>query len=283
MRLVMSAKATSKSKITIRAIVLSTTVFALAFATGACAAPSIGEYPESGDEKLPNRKNKDDNAEGENTDTTSSSQTDGTAAPKTETFKLSIAVKGTGSITSNPAGVTCAGTTCTGTFAKGTQVTLTPAAGTASFFSTWAGQCTGAANCAPVVNADVAVTAEFETFDGAWKGTYTNARRAFNCNFTNNGDLETTLSTGAASSTANMTGLELRQIPGCGLVGKTIGSAPSAAMTLAADKMTGTWTFSAQGASGTVQFPFTATFKGKTMTGTWTCDTCTGGFTLTKQ
>lgn len=261
---------------TILTIALSTAVFA-------CAPPSIGEYPEYGDKNgggADDKAGKDDDKDDGKSESTSA-QTD--TAGSAQQFKLTVTLKGTGSITSNPAGITCTGATCTGSFAKGTQVTLTPAAGTAFFFSTWSGQCTGAASCAPVVNADVAVTAEFESFDGKWSGAYTNMRKAFNCNFTNNGNLETTLSTGATSSTANMSGLELRQVPGCGLVKTSTGSAPSAAMTLAADKMTGTWTFSVQGASGTVAFPFTATFKGKTMTGTWTCDTCSGGFTLTKQ
>jgi hypothetical protein len=264
----------------ISTIALSTAVFA-------CAPPSIGEYPEYGDKNggggADDKAGNDDKNDDDGKTDSKSSQTDPNAPGNAQQFKLTVTLKGTGSITSTPAGVTCTGTTCTGSFAKGTQVTLTPTAGNANFFSTWSGQCTGAANCAPIVNADVAITAEFESFDGKWTGTYTNMRKAFNCNFTNNGNLETTLSTGAASSTANMTGLELRQVPGCGLVKTSTGSAPSASMTLAADKMTGSWTFSVPGASGTVAFPFTATFKGKTMTGTWTCDTCNGGFTLTKQ
>lgn len=240
-----------------------------------CAAPSIGEYPES-DTKLPDRKQKADTT----SDDSGSSASTTTA---TQTFKITVTLKGAGAVSSSPAGLTCTGSTCTGTFASGTAVTLTPAPSAASYFSTWSGSCTGGGACAPIVKADTSVTAEFETFDGTWKGTATNMRRAFNCDFTNNGDLEATIASGATTASAKMTGFELRQIPGCALVRTSPGSAGNATMTLAADKMTGTWTFSIQNASGTLDFPFTATFKGKTMTGTWTCDTCTGGFTLQKQ
>ena len=37
-----------------------------------------------------------------------------------------------------------------------------------------------------------------------------------------------------------------------------------------------------QGAGGNLAFPYTATVAAKTITGKWTCATCTGGFTLTK-
>jgi hypothetical protein len=47
--------------------------------------------------------------------------------------------------------------------------------------------------------------------------------------------------------------------------------------------VTGTLPIAINGIQGTLDFPFTATTSGTTLTGKWTCANCTGGFTLTKQ
>jgi hypothetical protein len=135
------------------------------------------------------------------------------------------------------------------------------------------------------MNADVNVGAEFQTLDGNWSGTYTNTRQASNCTFNNAGNLNATLKSDAAalSTTASVTGLELRFIPSCDLAGSTTGNAPSSNVTMNGATLTGTWTFNVQGANGTLAFPFTATLAGNKLTGTWTCPTCKGSFTLTKQ
>ena len=49
---------------------------------------------------------------------------------------------GNGSVTSNPAGISC-GATCTGTFGAGTKVTLTASAMSGSRFYGWSGACGG--------------------------------------------------------------------------------------------------------------------------------------------
>ena len=58
-------------------------------------------------------------------------------------FALTVAVTGSGSVVSGPAGINC-GSACSANFAAGTTVTLsaTPAAG--QMFSNWTGACTGA-------------------------------------------------------------------------------------------------------------------------------------------
>ena len=68
---------------------------------------------------------------------------------------------GVGSVTSNPAGISCAGD-CSETFAFEQTVTLTPVAQTGSLFSGWSGACTGSGSCVVKMDSDKAVTATFE-------------------------------------------------------------------------------------------------------------------------
>lgn len=249
----------------------------------ACAPASIGSYPdEEGEVKLPRRSNSSSNDEDAGTNTTGDP---GSSTPAKPTLTVTLAGTGKGSIGSTPGGLTCDATTCKGTFPAGTAVTLLPTATAGSLFGGWKGACTGTASCAPVMNGDVNLTADFQTLDGNWSGTYTNTRDASGCTFTNAGNLTATLKTEAAalSTTASVTGLELRFIPSCELAGKTTGTAPASNITVNAGTMTGTWTFNVQNANGTLAFPFTATLAGDKLTGTWTCATCKGSFTLTKQ
>jgi endoglucanase len=243
----------------------------------ACAPASIGEYPEGEGTDLPNRSPIDDAEEADA----------GSAAPANAkpTLTVTLSGSGTGSITSTPTGLTCNGTTCTGTFTKGAAVTLVPTPAAGAVFGGWTGACTGSGSCAPVVNANVAVTAEFLKFDGTWKGTYTNVRPASGCTFNNGGNLTVTLTPNATAlaSTANIDGLEIRSIPSCNVVDKRA-STTTADLTSTGATVTGTWAFAVPGTSGPpLPFPFTATVAGTTMTGTWTCPNCTGSFTLTKQ
>jgi hypothetical protein len=205
---------------------------------------------------------------------------------KAQNFQLTVNLtgSGTGTVSSSPAGVTCNGNACTGSFAKGTAVTLTLTPAPGSIFVAWSGGCSGTSTCAPVLDKDVTVGAELTSLDGAWSGTYTNTRQAFGCTFNNAGNLTITATMNGTtlSHSGNVTGLELRSIPSCNLVGTTTGSAPASNITVAGDTLTGTWTFNVQGAGGTLAFPFTAKVSGKSMTGSWTCQTCTGSFTLTK-
>jgi hypothetical protein len=248
----------------------------------ACAAPAIDDTLETDGVKLPQRASTSGSDGGASSGNNGSS---GTPSPQSANVTLTVAVTGTGTVTSTPSGVTCAGATCTGSFPKGTSVTLSAAPGAGAVFGGWSGACTGTAACTTSLANDTTVNADFPTLGGSWSGNYTNARMAAGCTFTNAGKLDVTFKasgTTISSSSESITGLELRSIPSCQLVGSTTGSAPDAPVTLAGNTITGTWTFDVKNASGTLAFPFTAKLAGKTITGTWTCSTCTGSFTLTK-
>jgi phospholipase C len=77
---------------------------------------------------------------------------------------VSLAGTGTGTISSNPSGISCA-PTCSASFAGGTQVTLSETAGTNSSFAAWAGGgCSGTSpTCTLTMNANQQVTATFNT------------------------------------------------------------------------------------------------------------------------
>jgi subtilisin family serine protease len=68
---------------------------------------------------------------------------------------LSVTVRGSaaGSVTSNPAGVSC-GATCSASFTNGTVVTLTVTPGTRARFKGWSGACSGAATTCTVTMSD---------------------------------------------------------------------------------------------------------------------------------
>jgi hypothetical protein len=203
---------------------------------------------------------------------------------------ITLSGTGTGTIASTPGGVTCSGTTCTGTFALGTAVTLLPTATASSIFAGWGGACTGAASCAPILNADVQLGAQFESFPGTWTGTYTHNETANGCQFNNAGNMTLAVAAadgGASFATTNdATGFQLKSIPGCNLQSTQNGTAKDN-ITVNATSVTGTWNFSINGASSKLPLPFTATISvgttGPTMKGTWTCAGCTGSFTLTKS
>jgi len=246
----------------------------------ACEPAPIGSYPETDGIELPDRRSADDDA-GAAVDSGSA----GRSAVDKLTLTVTLAGPGSGSVTSTPGGLTCSGATCTGTFARGTEVTLVPSPAAGSVFTGWGGGCTGTASCAPVLDADVAVTATLESVAGTWSGTYTNTRQAFGCTFDNAGNLRITIAADGTTftTTGEIDGLELRQTSGCGLVGKTTGTAPKETTKLEGNKATGTWTFDVKNANGTLAFPYTGTFAGNKLSGSWTCATCVGSFTLTKQ
>jgi hypothetical protein len=75
---------------------------------------------------------------------------------------LTVSVTGSGTVTSNPAGINCP-STCSQTFAGGPQVTLTatPSGGSNWVFSGWSGACSGAGRCTVTMAAAQSVTATF--------------------------------------------------------------------------------------------------------------------------
>jgi uncharacterized delta-60 repeat protein len=68
---------------------------------------------------------------------------------------------GTGSVTSNPGGISC-GSTCSAPFAA-VPVTLTATAAAGSTFVGWSGSCSGSGTCTVATAGDRAVTARFES------------------------------------------------------------------------------------------------------------------------
>lgn len=71
---------------------------------------------------------------------------------------------GTGTVTSNPAGIICGGT-CALPFDPGTAVSLGASPDPGSEFAAWSGDCTGSNDCSLVMNGARAVGARFEAVD----------------------------------------------------------------------------------------------------------------------
>jgi len=86
------------------------------------------------------------------------------ANPKV-TLTVQPAGTGSGTVTSNPAAISCPGQ-CSAQFDSGTQVTLSAMAATGSSFTGWSGPCTGTAGCTLTLTADTTVTATFDTSSG---------------------------------------------------------------------------------------------------------------------
>ena len=94
---------------------------------------------------------------------TMSAATTVTANFSVQQFNLTVSKSGTGSgtVTSNPAGINC-GSTCTASYNSGTVVALTASAAAGSTFSGWSGGgCSGTGACNVPMNATTTVTATF--------------------------------------------------------------------------------------------------------------------------
>lgn len=78
------------------------------------------------------------------------------------TYGLAVTRSGTGSgsVSSQPAGISC-GATCSASYASGTSVTLTATADPGSSFTGWSGDCAGSAACTVSMTQAHAVTAAF--------------------------------------------------------------------------------------------------------------------------
>ena len=74
---------------------------------------------------------------------------------------VSLAGEGSGSVTSDPAGISCPGD-CTEPYTYGTVVTLTATPAVGSTFAGWSGACTGTGTCVVTVDAGKTVVATFD-------------------------------------------------------------------------------------------------------------------------
>ncbi len=79
-------------------------------------------------------------------------------------YSLTVSKNGTGrgTVTSNPAGITC-GTDCSEAYTSGQSVTLTASATSGSTFAGWGGACSGTDSCTVSMTADKSVTATFNS------------------------------------------------------------------------------------------------------------------------
>jgi phospholipase C len=101
---------------------------------------------------------------------------------------LTVAVTGSGTVTSNPKGINCP-TTCSAEFPANTQVTLTAAAATGQYFTGWSGgSCTGTSTCVVTISGATNVSAAFNgavaltiALAGQGTGTVTSTPPGINC------------------------------------------------------------------------------------------------------
>jgi hypothetical protein len=104
------------------------------------------------------------------------------------TLTATLAGTGSGTVTSNPAGIDC-GVTCSATNALGATVTLTATPDAISTFTGWSGACTGTGSCVVFIDDTKSVTATFtlQTFaltvstDGTGVGTVSSSPAGINC------------------------------------------------------------------------------------------------------
>lgn len=111
-----------------------------------------------------------------------------------ETYILTIARLGFGTVTSAPSGINC-GTTCNASFSSGTSVVLTATPSAGYEFSGWSGACSSTGSCTVVMDSAKNVTATFTaigpppvtyvlTVDKSGSGTVTSSPAGINCGST---------------------------------------------------------------------------------------------------
>jgi hypothetical protein len=78
-----------------------------------------------------------------------------------KTLTVTKAGRGTGTVTSSPAGISC-GSTCAHAYNHGTAVTLTAVASSRARFTGWSSDCSGTGSCSLTMSANHAVVATFK-------------------------------------------------------------------------------------------------------------------------
>src|SRR5437660_311245 len=151
------------------------------------------------------------------------------------TFPLSVtsAGSGSGSITSNPSGISCPTSTCSASFTSGTTVTLTATPATGSTFAGWSGAaCPGTGTCSVTMTATQSVTATFNlvtfplsvTSAGSGSGSITSNPSGINCptttcsaSFTSGTTITLTATPAARSTFAGWSGAACPRTGACPL------------------------------------------------------------------
>jgi uncharacterized repeat protein (TIGR02543 family) len=169
-----------------------------------------------------------------------------TFAVLTQYDALQVAVGGSGSVSSSPAGISCgAGSSvCSHSFVNGTAVTLTATAASGYAFSGWSGACSGSApSCRLTLNAasqsvgaSFAATIQYFALQVAsnGNGSVTSNPAGISCNGT----------TGCSQSFASGTSVTLTATPAAGYVfsgwsGACGGSSPSCTVTMSSAQNVG--------------------------------------------
>jgi uncharacterized repeat protein (TIGR02543 family) len=76
------------------------------------------------------------------------------------TYTLTVTVSGGGSVTGNPAGISCSSGSCSSSLPSGTQITLSAAPAAGYVFSGWSGACSGG-TCSLTLTSNQSLTATF--------------------------------------------------------------------------------------------------------------------------
>src|SRR4029077_1064688 len=110
------------------------------------------------------------------------------AAPGGGNASLTVSVSGSGTVASNPSGISCP-STCSHVFTGGSPVTLTPTPAAGWVFSSWGGACSGGGGCSVPMNAAESVTATFVmavtlSVSVSGSGTVTSSPSGINCGST---------------------------------------------------------------------------------------------------